>query len=324
MKVKKLLGAALISIPLYFLTPTTAKAEDFKINLKDKQITTEETDYKKGNLLNDFDIGDYLQRSRDRLGKKIFEDRFLLEVSPETRTYLFNWENATRFMNDTEKHIYMEKVNKDAQKIILKVFKKEAQDEAKQSMAYEWFKDETKYYKKRIKNFGDGILDHIWVSKKEVDIEPEGEIKFSYKKEEFKNVSEEEKFKLKFKKTELSVKSKDFFEINLKAKPFSFHSWDYNPGFNVNVFTKHCNIYGKSAYYARDKKLRSSVTTNLPKGYALGLNYDLNLKDETTSLSTTISKAIKGFNLGLSYTKSRDDKNNTSSGTIMFSLDRTW
>ena len=324
MKVKKLLGAALISIPLYFLAPNVTKAEDFKINIKNKEITTEGTDYKKGNLLNDLDIGDYLQRSRDRIEKRIFEDRFLLDVSLETRTYLFNWENATRFMNDTQKHIYMENVNKDAEKIILKAFKKEAQDEARQSRAYEWFKDETKYYKKRISGFGDDILNHIWVSKKEVDIEPEGEIKFSYKKEEFKNVPKEEKFKLQFKKTELSVKRKDFFEIDFKAKPFSFHSWDYNPGFNVDIFTKYCAIYGKSAYYTRDKKLRSSVTTSLPKGYALGLNYDLNVKDQVTSLSTTISKAIKGFNLGLSYTKSRDEKNHTSSGTIWFSLDRTW
>jgi hypothetical protein len=324
MKVKKLLGIALISIPLYFLAPNVAKAEEFKINLKDKQITTEETDYKKGNLLNDLDIDDYLQRSRDRLEKRIFEDRFLLDISPETRTYLSNWENATRFMNDTQKHIYMENVNKDVQKITLKAFKKEAQEDLKESRFYDWFKDETKYYKKWAKGFGGDILDHIWIFKKEVDVSPGGDIKFSYKKEEFRNVPKEERFKLDFKKTELSVKSKDFFEINLEAKPFSFHSWDYNPGFNVDIFTKYCSIYGKSAYYTRDKKLRSSVTTSLPKGYALGLNYDLNLKDEVTVLSASISKAIKGFNLGLSYSKSRDDKNHTSSGTIWFSLDRTW
>ncbi len=312
---------ALISIPLYFLAPNAAKAEEFKINIKNKEITTEETDYKKGNLLNDLDTDDYLKRSRDRLEKRIFEDRFLLDVSPETRSYLFNWENATRFMTDMEKQVYMEKVNKDAEKIILKAFKNEAEDEAKQSRAYEWFKEELGYYKKRVKGT---LRRDVKVREKEAYVEPEGDINFKFKKEEFKNVPEEEKFKLKFKKTELSVKSKDFFEINLKAKPFSFHRWDYNPGFNVDIFTKYCSIYGKSAYYVTDKKLKGSVNTSLPKGFGLGVDYNLDLKGEVTVLSTTISKAIKGFNLALSYTKSRDEKNHTSSGTIGFTLDRTW
>lgn len=329
MKVKKLLGIALISIPLYFLAPNVAKAEDFKINLKDKEITTE-NDYKKGNLLNDLDIGDYLHRSRDRLEKKVFEDRFLLDVSPETRSYLFNWENATRFMNDTEKHIYMEKVNKDAEKIILKAFKKEAQEDLRESRFYDWFKDETKYYKKWAKGFGGDILDHVWIFKKEVDVSPGGDVTFSYKKEEFRNVPKEEimpkekMFKFNLKKTEASFKRKNFFEIDFRAKPFSFHSWDYNPGFDMNIFTKYFNIYGKSAFYTRDKKLKASMTTSLPKGYALGLDYNLDMKDQVTALSTSISKAIKGYNLGLSYTKSRDEKNHTSSGTVWFTLDRTW
>lgn len=321
MKVKKLLSAALISIPLYFLAPNVAKAEDFKINLKDKEITTEETDYKKGNLLNDLDIDDYLERSRDRLEKKVFEDRFLLEISPETRTYLFNWENATRFMNDMEKHIYMEKVNDDAENIVLKVFKREAQDEAKQSRFYEWFKDELGYYKKIVKGTFRG---DVKVHEKEAYIEPEGNLTFKIKKEEFKNVPEEEKLKLHFKGSKLSTGHKEYFEFNLKAKPFSFHNWDYNPGFNADLTTKYCSVHGKSAYYVRDNKLKGSVTTSLPKGFALGVDYNLNLKDETTVLSATLSKAIKGFNLGLSYTRAHDDKNNTKSGTIMFSLDKTW
>ncbi len=327
MRFKKLLGITLLAIPLYFFTPNAAKAEEFKINLKDKGITTEQIDYKKGNIFNDLEediiqnAGEFAQRANDKIEKRIYEDRFLLDISPETRSYLFNWENATKHMNDTEKKIYMDKVNKDIEKIVMKEFRKEAQEEFKDSRFYEWFKDELGYYKVRVREKFSG---DVKVREKEAYITNEGGINLHFKREEFKNIPESERFKLKFKWEKLSVRHTKYFEFNMKAKPFSFHKWNYNPGINFDLITKYCSIYGKTAYYVRDEKLKSSVTTSLPEGFVLGLDYNLDSKKETTALTTSISKNIKDYNLSLSYTKAHDSKNSSDNRTVMFNITKTW
>lgn len=323
MKFKKLLGITLLTIPLYFFTPNVAKAEEFKINLKNPEVKTEKT-----NLVNDFDtmimnldFDDFLKRVEDRIENRLYEKNFLLEVSPETNYFLFNWENATKHMNDVEKKIYMDKVDKELEKIFMKEFKKEAQQDFKESKFYEWLKEEQGYYKKWAKEMFGG---NVKVKEKQFCITDTGGIDFSYKKKEFKNVSKEDRFKFRFKGSGISADLKDFFEFRIKARPFGFHKWDYNPRVDLYLTTKYGTIHSRTKYLLRDEKLDTSVSTSLPKGFVLSVDYTMDNKDKANIFSTTLSKTINEYNLSLSYTKTHYDDERLGTGTIYFLIQKTW
>lgn len=329
MKLKKLLGITLLAIPLYFLAPNAAKAEEFTVNLKNPEVKIEQTEKtKKTNIVDDFDtiirdldFSDFLGRVNDRTEDKIYEKNFLLEVSPETRQYIFEGENATRYMNDTQRHIFMETVDKEIKKIITKEFKKEAQEDLKESRLYDWFKDETEYYRKRVK---ENLTGKVKVKEKEAYITDKGDINIKIKKEEFRNVPEQEKFKLKFRGSKISASHKKYFEFDLKAKPFSFHKWDYVPRLDINLTTKYFSIHNKTTYTLLDEKLKTSVSTTLPQGLGLSVDYMIDSKDKQKSLSTSLTKVIKDYQLTLSYSRTNYDDGNHSAGTVYFEIKKTW
>jgi len=328
MKVKKLLAATLLAIPLYFFTPNTSKAEEFTINLKNPEIKIEQTEKaKKVNIIDNFDtiirnldFDDFLERVNDRMEDKIYEKNFLLEISPETREYLFNWE-APKYMSDIQKQVFMEKVNKDIKKLVIKEFKKEAQEDLKESRLYEWFKDETEYYRKRVKEKWTG---NVKVKEKEAYITTDGGLNVKIKKEEFRNVPEEERFKLKFRGSKLSTSYKKYFEFDLKLKPFSFHKWDYQPRLDINLTTKYFSLHNKTTYTLIDKKLKTSVSTSLPEGLVLSVDYTMDNKDKEQSFSTSLSKTIKDYQLVLSYSRVHYEGQNNNAGVVYFELKKTW
>jgi len=331
MKLKKVITTALLAIPLYFLAPSTSKAEEPDLKIKNIDLSLSQIEYKKdSNIFNDLEITDpipniehFLQRVNKRIEHKLYEKGFLLNISPETNHFLFNRSDPTLFMNDMQKQVYMEKVNKDLEKIFNQQVRKEFQLEFKESRCYNDFKEDTKYYqryyKQKAKEFFTGKTE---VVEKEIYINEGGGLTFDYKKD----TPPDANLKLKFRGREFSLQKGDYLGFKIKASPFSFSNRDYSPKINLDLALPYVYITSKVQYKTLDQNLNSGLTANLPKGFAVSLDHNLDFKDENNSFTAALHKNIKDFTVSLSYsqTRSHKDDTNSKSKTVMLTIQKTW
>lgn len=351
MKLKKLASIALISIPLYFFAANTAKADEFKLNLRDPTVRIDKDGEKKEpNVFNDFVfnsyqmkyLGEFEDRVYDSIDSKINEKMWSFTISQELEDFIYNPESAMVGMNDNERKEYMDKVNDEMEDIMEKELRDQAKDEFNDSEFYKNLKEKAKYYRSRI---SDTIFKRK-IEEKGAYIDDEGGINLEYKKLKFKKTSnklaestkkinaeliieeaqidkqEAQKSKFSLKRKRIGViLQKDSFIFRIKTRPFHVHSWDYEPQVKLYLITKYGTATFKTEYSLKDNDIDTQLTATLPKGFCLYVSHGYDPEEGSDVLSTVLQKNIYGWTVTGSYSVTTD---HIKDGTAWLTFSKTW
>jgi len=343
MKFKKLASIALVSIPLYFFTANTAKADEFKLNLKDPTVKIGDSEEEKGNVFNDGNFENFNYRIYDRMDRRIKEVYWNFEISQDLARFIEDPEKAVEGMNDLRRERYLEDVNDELEGILKREARKQAQEEFKESEFYRDFKEKVRYYRRRVTS----PFRKKEVEEKEAYINEEGGVTFEYRKKGYKEGEDTEKkleekeivieeidldkegdkpkFHFKTHRIGIQMGREDLFEFKLKTKPISIHSWDYQPRIDAYLVTKYFSLNTGAEYRLRKERLKTHIIGSLPKGYYISFSSEHRFDDDIDAYSASLQKVMNGYTLSLSYSETRYPDaygDHLKSGIIMFSIEK--